>query len=66
MLERREVVSTERRGGLVEDPATDLMIEATGVQKVYAFGSLRVHALKGADRTQAAVFAWRRGVVRRD
>ena len=49
MLEKRESVSMERRGGLVEDPATELMIEATGVQKVYASGGLRVHALKGVD-----------------
>jgi putative ABC transport system ATP-binding protein len=39
----------ERRGGLMEDSATELMIEATGVQKVYASGGLRVHALKGVD-----------------
>ncbi len=33
----------------MEDPATELMIEATGVQKIYASGGLRVHALKGVD-----------------
>jgi len=28
---------------------TEFMIEATGVQKVYASGGLRVHALRGVD-----------------
>jgi ABC-type lipoprotein export system ATPase subunit len=41
-------VSTER-GGFVEETAADLMIEATGVQKVYAAGGLRVRALRGVD-----------------
>lgn len=33
----------------MELTATELMIEATGVQKVYAAGGLRVHALRGVD-----------------
>jgi putative ABC transport system ATP-binding protein len=33
----------------VEETATDFMIEATGVQKVYAAGGLRVRALRGVD-----------------
>ena len=34
---------------MVKDTATGLLIEATGVQKVYASGGRRVHALKGVD-----------------
>ena len=49
MLNRRGSVSTELGGSLVEDPMTEFMIEATGVQKVYASGGLRVHALRGVD-----------------
>ena len=41
--------SWERRGGMVKDTATGLLIEATGVQKVYASGGLRVHALENVD-----------------
>jgi ABC-type lipoprotein export system ATPase subunit len=48
VLGRRESVSTER-GGLVEELAADFMIEATGIQKVYAAGGLRVRALRGVD-----------------
>jgi ABC-type lipoprotein export system ATPase subunit len=33
----------------VEEKATEFMIEATGVQKVYAAGGLRVRALRGVD-----------------
>ena len=33
----------------MEEAATDFMIEATGVQKVYAAGGLRVRALRGVD-----------------
>ena len=33
----------------MEEKATELMIEATGVQKVYAAGGLRVRALRGVD-----------------
>ena len=33
----------------MENPASQFMIEATGVQKVYASNGLRVHALKGVD-----------------
>jgi len=33
----------------VEETAAELMIEATGVQKVYAAGGLRVRALRGVD-----------------
>ena len=33
----------------MKNPAAEFMIEATGVQKVYASGGLRVHALKGVD-----------------
>jgi ABC-type lipoprotein export system ATPase subunit len=33
----------------LEEPARDLMIEATGVQKVYDAGGLRVRALRGVD-----------------
>jgi putative ABC transport system ATP-binding protein len=39
----------ERGGSLVEDPTQKFMIEATGVQKVYASNGLRVHALRGVD-----------------
>ena len=46
MLGRRESVSTER-GSFVEETAADFIIEATGVQKVYAAGGLRVLALRG-------------------
>ena len=49
MLERRESGSTGRGGSLVQDPTQEIMIEATGVQKVYASNGLRVHALKGVD-----------------
>jgi ABC-type lipoprotein export system ATPase subunit len=38
-----------KRGGFVEKAATDFMTEATGVQKVYAAGGLRVQALWGVD-----------------
>ena len=48
MLGRRESVSTER-GSFVEKAAADFMIEARGVQKVYAAGGLRVRALRGVD-----------------
>ena len=41
--------SRERRGGMVKNTATGLLIEATGVQKAYASGGLRVHALKSVD-----------------
>jgi putative ABC transport system ATP-binding protein len=34
---------------LVEETVSELMIEATGVQKVYAAGGLRVRALRGVD-----------------
>ena len=33
----------------MEKAAADFMIEATGVQKVYAAGGLRVRALRGVD-----------------
>jgi ABC-type lipoprotein export system ATPase subunit len=33
----------------VEETAADFMIEATGIQKVYAAGGLRVRALRGVD-----------------
>ena len=33
----------------MEGTAAELMIEATGVQKVYAAGGLRVRALRGVD-----------------
>ena len=33
----------------MEETAVDFMIEATGVQKVYAAGGLRVRALRGVD-----------------
>ena len=48
MLGRRESVSTER-GSFVEKAAADFVIEARGVQKVYAPGGLRVRALRGVD-----------------
>ena len=48
MLGRRESVSTER-GSFVEKAAADFMIEARGVQKVYAAGGLQVRALRGVD-----------------
>jgi hypothetical protein len=34
---------------MVKDTATGLLIEANGVQKVYASGGLRVHALESVD-----------------
>src|SRR3712207_983465 len=37
------------RGGFVEETAADFIVEATGVQKVYAAGGLRVQALRGVD-----------------
>ena len=49
MLYGRESVSEERGGSLLEKTARGLMIEATGVQKVYDAGGLRVHALRGVD-----------------
>ena len=49
MLGQRELVSTERGEGFVEETAADFIIEATGVQKVYAAGGLRVRALQGVD-----------------
>jgi len=45
----RGSVSEEREGSLLEEMATELMIEATGVQKVYDAGGLRVRALRGVD-----------------
>ena len=33
----------------MEETAADFMIEATGIQKVYAAGGLRVRALRGVD-----------------
>lgn len=33
----------------MQDPTQEFMIEATGVQKVYASNGLRVHALRGVD-----------------
>jgi ABC-type lipoprotein export system ATPase subunit len=48
VLGRRESVSTER-GSFVEKAAADFVIEARGVQKVYAAGGLRVRALRGVD-----------------
>jgi ABC-type lipoprotein export system ATPase subunit len=47
--EGRGSVSEEREGSLLEETARDLMIEATGVQKVYDAGGLRVRALRGVD-----------------
>jgi putative ABC transport system ATP-binding protein len=49
VLGRKESVSEERGGSLVEEMSADFMIEATGVQKVYAAGGLRVRALRGVD-----------------
>src|ERR671921_16586 len=37
------------RGSFVEKAAADFVIEARGVQKVYAAGGLRVRALRGVD-----------------
>jgi putative ABC transport system ATP-binding protein len=45
----RGFVSEERGGSLLEETARELMIEATGVQKVYDAGGLRVRALRGVD-----------------
>src|ERR687889_100802 len=45
----RESVATERGGSFVEEATADFMIEATGVQKMYAAGGLRVRALRGVD-----------------
>ena len=49
MLGRRGTVSEEREGSLVQETEKELMIEATGVQKVYDAGGLRVRALRGVD-----------------
>ena len=49
MLGGRESVSEKREGSFVEETAKELMIEATGVQKVYEAGGLRVRALRGVD-----------------
>jgi putative ABC transport system ATP-binding protein len=42
-------VSEVRGGSLLEEATRELMIEATGVQKVYDAGGLRVRALRGVD-----------------
>jgi ABC-type lipoprotein export system ATPase subunit len=42
-------VSEERGESPLEETTKELMIEATGVQKVYAAGGLRVPALRGVD-----------------
>jgi ABC-type lipoprotein export system ATPase subunit len=39
----------KERGGFVEKGAAGFIVEATGVQKVYAAGGLRVQALRGVD-----------------
>jgi ABC-type lipoprotein export system ATPase subunit len=45
----RGFVSEKRGGSLLEETARELIIEATGVQKVYDAGGLRVRALRGVD-----------------
>ena len=49
MAGERGSVSEERGGSLLEETVRELMIEATGVQKVYDAGGLRVRALRGVD-----------------
>ncbi len=49
MLSGRGSVLEEREGSFVEGTAKGLMIEATGVQKVYDTGGLRVRALRGVE-----------------
>ena len=49
MLGGRESVSEGRGGSFLEETTKELMIEATGVQKVYDAGGLRVRALRGVD-----------------
>jgi putative ABC transport system ATP-binding protein len=49
VLSGRGSVSEEREGSFVEGTAKGLMIEATGVQKVYDAGGLRVRALRGVE-----------------
>ena len=49
MLGGQKSVSEERGESFLEETTKELMIEATGVQKVYAAGGLRVRALRGVD-----------------
>jgi putative ABC transport system ATP-binding protein len=49
VLGGRGSVSEERKGDFVKGTAKGRMIEATGVQKVYDAGGLRVRALRGVD-----------------
>jgi ABC-type lipoprotein export system ATPase subunit len=49
VLGGRESVSEERGGSFLEETGKELMIEATGVQKIYDAGGLRVRALRGVD-----------------
>ena len=49
MLGGQKSVSEERGESPLEETTKELMIEATGVQKVYAAGGLRVPALRGVD-----------------
>jgi ABC-type lipoprotein export system ATPase subunit len=49
VLGRAQSVSKEQGGSFVEEGAADFIVEATGVQKVYVTGGLRVRALRGVD-----------------
>jgi putative ABC transport system ATP-binding protein len=49
VLGGQKSVSEQRGESPLEETTKELMIEATGVQKVYAAGGLRVPALKGVD-----------------
>jgi ABC-type lipoprotein export system ATPase subunit len=49
VLGGQKSVSEERGESPLEETTKELMIEATGVQKVYAAGGLRVPALRGVD-----------------
>jgi ABC-type lipoprotein export system ATPase subunit len=49
VLGGQKSVSEERGESFLEETTKELMIEATGVQKVYAAGGLRVRALRGVD-----------------
>jgi ABC-type lipoprotein export system ATPase subunit len=49
VLGGRGSVSEERGGSFLQETVKELMIEATGVQKIYDAGVLRVRALRGVD-----------------
>ena len=49
MLGGQKSIAEERGESFLEETTKELMIEATGVQKVYDAGGLRVRALRGVD-----------------